>query len=100
MTEESKPIDLSEMIRSLRSELQAAQAEGATSDLKLLVDEAEIEFKVVVTRSGEVSGGVKFWVYNAAAKGSISDATTQTIRLKMRPVSGKDLEPVPLAGEE
>jgi hypothetical protein len=104
MSDEAKPIGLAEMLKTLRSELLDVQADGVDSDLKLLVVAAEIELKVVVTRKGEVGGGVKFWVYNAEAKGSLGDETTQTIRLNLRPVAagddGENPKPVPISGIE
>lgn len=43
---------LSKLIAELRRELALAEAEGEGSDLKLLVEEAEIELQVVATQEG------------------------------------------------
>ncbi len=84
-------IPLSKLIAELRKELIAAKEQGKDQDLKLQVEEAEVELQVVVTQGENDEVGVKFWVLNAAMKDSYSNATTQKIKLKLKPsVDGED----------
>jgi hypothetical protein len=79
-------IPLSDLITELRKELAIAKAQGQGDDIRLQVEEAEIELQVVITREDGVKGGVKFWVVNAELKDNYSDATTQKIKLKLKPI--------------
>ena len=81
----TKNIGLAEMIGKLREELQQAQQEGQGKALKFCVDEVDLELQFTVSRDIEGGGGVKFWVYNAEAKGSMGSETVQTLRLKLKP---------------
>jgi hypothetical protein len=87
-------IPLSDLIADLRLELAQAQAKGQGLEPRLRVEEAEIELQVVVSREGSGKTSVKFWVVNAEAQGKLANATTQKIRLKLKPASagGKDFE--------
>ncbi len=78
-------IPLSDLIAQLRRELALAQAQGEDLEPKLLVEEVEIELQVVVTHEDGAGLGVKFWVLNADIKDKASDATTQRIKLKLKP---------------
>ena len=79
-------IPLAELIAELRQELATAKYKGQGQDLKLQVEEAEIELHVVITHEEGVGGGVKFWVLNAEANDKFSNATTQKLKLKMKPL--------------
>ena len=70
-------IPLSEMVAELRRELLKAQEEGKDAALRFLIEDVELEVQVGTTKEADGGGGVKFWVYNAEAKVSASDATTQ-----------------------
>lgn len=86
-------IELKDVIQNLRDQLKQSVAAADGEDLRLVVEEMELELQVVVTKGveGEVSveGGVKFWVLNAlgGAKGtgSFESSQLQTLRLKLRP---------------
>ena len=80
-------IRLSELLVELRRELVDAQQQATQEKLKFKIEDIELELRVGATKTGEVKGGVKFWVYNAEAKGAISGEAMQTIRLKLTPVS-------------
>lgn len=79
-------ITLSELIADLRSELAKAQRDGQEQLPRLRVQETELELQMVVGKEVGGGGGVKFWVYNAEAKGTLSDQTIQTIRIKLKPL--------------
>ena len=93
------PILLSELIAELRRELAEAQVQGQGIHPRLRIEEAEIELQVVITREDNAGIGVKFWVLNADIKDKHADATTQKIKLKLKPsdVEGGDFT---IAAEE
>jgi hypothetical protein len=79
------PILLSELIAELRRELAEAQVKGQGLQPRLRIEEAEIELQVVITREDNTGIGVKFWVLNADMKDKRADATTQKVKLKLKP---------------
>jgi hypothetical protein len=87
-----EPILLSELITELRRELAEAQVKGQGLHPRLRIEEAEIELQVVITREDNAGIGVKFWVLNADIKDKRADATTQKIKLKLKPsdADGRD----------
>ena len=80
-------IALSEMLGQLRQDLLQAQGEGVGSELKFRIEDIEIELQIVATKAVGGDVGVKFWVYNADAKVNASEAKTQKLKLKLKPVS-------------
>lgn len=83
------PILLSELITELRRELAEAQAQGQGLQPRLRIEEAEIELQVVITREDNAGVGVKFWVLNADLKDKRADATTQKIKIKLKPTDAQ-----------
>src|SRR5205823_3383143 len=93
------PILLSDLIAELRRELAEAQKKGRDLQPRLRIEEAEIELQVVITREDNAGIGVKFWVLNADMKDKSIDATTQKIKLKLKP-SDADSGDFTIAAEE
>ncbi|WP_295393003.1 trypco2 family protein [uncultured Thiodictyon sp.] len=87
-------IELAEMLAELRAQLLAAQSEGAGKDLKLEISDVEIEVQIETTKKADGKGGVKFWVYNAEAGVSGSEAMTHRLKLKLRPTGPNGEAPV------
>jgi hypothetical protein len=85
-------IPLAKAIEDLRAELLTALRDGAGQPLQFRLKPIELELKLAVTRSGGVEGGVKFWVLEFGAKGSLESATTHTLKLVLEPVD-KDGNP-------
>jgi len=80
-------ISLSEMVLSLRSELQKAQYQAEGQDLRFRVEDIEIELELAATQEGEAGGKVDFWVYSADLKGKMTDAITQRLKLRLKPLT-------------
>ena len=88
MTDERR-IPLARAIEDLRSELLTAVASGKDQPLQFRLKPIELELKLAVTQEGGTNAGVKFWVLDIGAKGTIANATTHTLKLVLEPV-GKD----------
>ncbi len=91
-------ISLVDAIASLRKELIEAQRAGQAEAMRLVVDGAEIELQVGMTKEGTAGGKVSFWVYSVEAAGKLSSEVVQTVRLKLRPV-GAGGGPIDIAAD-
>jgi hypothetical protein len=85
-------IPLTDTIAQLREALITAQAQGTDAPLRFEIQDIELELNVVTTKEAGGGGGVKFWVYNADAQVKASDARTQRVKLKLRPVNAEGEE--------
>lgn len=73
-------ISLSELIRSMTSELRAARASGDDAVIEL----SECELELSVSAVAEGGGSIKFWLIDAGA--SVKGEAVSKIRLKFNPV--------------
>ena len=80
-------IALSDALYALRLELIDAMRASSTAELKFGVSGVEMEFVVQTTRTGEGSAGIRFWVIDAQAKGSVTSGSTQRLTLSLVPVT-------------
>ncbi|MFF7534544.1 trypco2 family protein [Streptomyces bobili] len=78
-------IELSELIRSLRRELNTAIDEGRSEQVRFELGPVELELTVVVDK--EASGGakVRFWVAELGADGRLARSDTQRITVTLQP---------------
>lgn len=83
---DAEALPLSTVIRTLREELKTAVEASEEEALRLRVSAIELEMKVAINRQAKVGGGVKFWVLNAEAGGSMAREYQHTIRLKLDPI--------------
>jgi hypothetical protein len=79
-------IGLSEMVLALRQELLTAQREGEAKDLKFKVEDIDLEVEVMTTKEGSGKGSIKFWVCDAEANASFSQAKTHRLTLRLKPL--------------
>lgn len=79
-------IELKDTITALRKELidsiEAAQGEN----LQFEVGEVTMEFHLEVERSGQTSGGIKFWVVEVGAEGAIKGKAIHKLTIPLKPV--------------
>ncbi len=88
-------IELSDLIRHLREELQQTMREGADEELRFRLQDIELDLQVAVSREmgGKVGakGKVRFWVFDADAEaeasGKWSTSRLQKVKLRLAPVA-------------
>jgi hypothetical protein len=78
-------IPLSEMIQTVRRELEVALAAGRDSSMRFLANKVELELQVVVAREGGVGGKLKLGVVEANAKVGRKHTDTHVFRLELEP---------------
>lgn len=85
--EQRRPIELSELVRQLRTELKAAAAEGANAgeSLQFELGPVEVEATVAAGRDDGANGKVRFWVVEAGGGATFTRSQTQRITLTLHP---------------
>ncbi len=78
-----KQLQLAETMEALRAELARAAAAGAGTGFQFPVAGVQLEFHVAVTKTGEGSAGVKFWVVEAGGSGSFAREEIQTVTVTL-----------------
>ncbi|MFJ8535715.1 trypco2 family protein [Streptomyces sp. NPDC093591] len=78
-------IELAEMIRELRHELNAALADGSAAPVRFELGPVEIEATVMVGRRGGAAGKVRFWVVEAGGDAQSESSLTHRISLTLEP---------------
>lgn len=79
-------IELSQVIRDLRAELNAAVADlDPREELLFEVGPIELEMTVAISREASAGAKVRFWVVEGDGGGRLGQATTQRITLSLEP---------------
>ena len=83
-------LELVEVIKSLREDLNLAIRSGEGHELRFNVDTIEVELQTAVEKEGSLEGGgkIKFWVLDIDGKvsGKYKKATTHKIKLNLTPI--------------
>lgn len=95
----NKNVELSDAIRNLRMQLEAAQLEGTEKKLRFLPKSVEVELTIVFKGEAEGSAGVKAWVLDVSGKAKASKETSHKIKLVLEPV-GRDGKPTLVGDSE
>jgi hypothetical protein len=91
--------ELSDVLASLRENLEKAHEAGKNSNVRFLMDEIQIELNLTTSGKVGADGGIKFWVMNFTAKAETTDSRAQKITLKMKMVD-KDGNPLPISDRD
>jgi Trypsin-co-occurring domain 2 len=78
-------VPLSEMIETLRSELQSS-LKSSKGPISFDLDKIELELKVTVARKLKGEAGIAFWVVKAGAGTERSNDSIHTFKLTLSPV--------------
>jgi hypothetical protein len=84
-TEHAAVVELSELIRELRVELQRAMAAGAEEQLRFELGPVELELTVAVSKEAGAGAKVQVWVVELGADGKASRVDTQRMKLTLLP---------------
>jgi hypothetical protein len=85
-------IGLANAIQAVRQELATAMAAGAKEEIRFQVSSVELQFQVVVSKSADASGKVRFWVVDVGAGGTVERAATHTIQVQLDPITSQGEE--------
>ncbi|MEA5533309.1 trypco2 family protein [Crocosphaera sp. XPORK-15E] len=88
-----KKIGLKETLEALRIELSESILVSEGKEIRFEVGEIELEFQLVVEKSKEGKGGIKFWVVEMGGGVTNKDAITHKIKIPLKPI-WKDGKPV------
>jgi NTP-dependent ternary system trypsin peptidase co-occuring protein len=96
---------LRDFVSGLRAELRAAHDDAAQAERsgpaggpKFVVGPVNVEFTVVAKKEAGANGGVRFYVFELGASGSVGSEATQRVSLQLNPV-GWDGDPYDIARE-
>ena len=92
-------IELANVIRDLREELQRAIVAGVGEALRFELGPVELEVTLAVERSGEAGGKVRFWVVEAGVERRGESTDTQRIKLVLTPRLGEGVQSAFVGGE-
>ncbi|GAB1335131.1 hypothetical protein ACE1SV_17210 [Streptomyces sp. E-15] len=76
-------IELSDLLASLRAEIETARAEADGHDVRFRIDSVDLELHVAVEKTKQAKGGVKFWVLSGDFTGGSKDTRTHVVRLRL-----------------
>jgi hypothetical protein len=91
---DGEPVDveLAAAIGQVREQLAKAIEEGKDSPVAFRAGPVELEFEVAFTVSAGADVGVRVWVVSVGAKGDVSRAATNRLKVTLTPVdrAGQD----------
>ena len=79
-------VELAVAIGQVREQLAKAIEEGKDSPVAFRAVPVELEFEVAFTASGGADVGVRVWVVSVGAKGEVSRAATNRLKVTLTPV--------------
>ena len=79
-------IGLKDAIVALREELIASVIASKGERIRFEVGEITMEFQIEVERSTDVKGGIKFWVAELGAGGTIKNKEVHKVVIPLKPV--------------
>jgi hypothetical protein len=85
-------IELADVIRQLRQELDRARLAADGEDLRFELGPIELEVTVELQAVGGAEGKIRFWVVELGADGRATSTSAQRIKLTLNPTAGRLLD--------
>jgi len=86
---QAKSIPLSEMVQSLREELQASMKQAQGESLRFQLEKVELDLQVEISWDVQADGGIRFGVLSIGASAGRTSGSTHTFKLTLLPVSSQ-----------
>jgi len=99
MDQKIEKMGLRETLEALRIELSESILVSEGKQIRFEVGEIELEFQVVVEKSKEGKGGIKFWVVEMGGGVTNKDTINHRIKIPLKPI-WKDGQPVWTGGDD
>lgn len=80
------PLELAEVIQTLRESLAEAQSKGDGQSIRFNVNSVDIELQTVVEKEAGAGGKIKFWVVDGELSGKYKNSVTHKIKLSLQAV--------------
>ena len=93
-------IELSEVIRDLRAELEAAVRAAPADGLRFELGAVELEVAVAVDRAAGGAAKIRFWVVELGPEANLSKSSTQRVKLTLQPRLAGSSRPPYVSGPE
>ena len=78
-------IELAQLIKDLRHELEDATAAAKGQALRLELGPIDLELALQVDAAAKAGAKVRFWVVDVGAEGSVGNSATTRVRLRLNP---------------
>jgi hypothetical protein len=78
-------IELAQLIRDLRHELDDATAAAKGQELRLELGPIDLELALRVDADVQAGAKVRFWVVEVGADGSVANSATTRVKLRLNP---------------
>lgn len=78
-------IELSELIRQLRTELSKAVEQAPDTGLRFELGPVEVEVSVAVDKRAGAGGKVRFWVVELGSDAGVSENSVQRVKVTLKP---------------
>ena len=92
-------VELASVVRQLRAELNEAMADAQGERLRFELGPVEMSLTVTVGREATPGAKVRFWVVELGGDGTVSQSSTQRIKLILQPRLGSGQAPL-ISGDE
>lgn len=83
-------LELADVIRDLREELERAMVMGEGEPLRFELGPIELEVSVAIEAGAQAGAKARFWVVELGAQGTMERTATQRIKLVLSPRLGPD----------
>jgi hypothetical protein len=87
-------IELAEVIRELRSEVNRARVGARDDELQFELGPIDLEVTVAVEQEGGAGAKIRFWVVEIGGDARIATNNTQRIKLVLRPTLPEATAPI------
>jgi len=89
----NNPLELAEVIQTLRENLAEAQSQGEGQNIRFNVNSVEVELQTVIEKEAGAGGKIKFWVVDGELSGKYKNSATHKIKLSLQAVDMNKTNP-------